>query len=292
MARLALLISAALSVAGALRVPSAERGPATAVCIAGNARTLPRSDVAAGLERFVKRQEGSSLVGLEHPDVYAYITLEGAQPKGQEGWNFVAENVSRMAAEGALRAVQPVASMLVDDADEVTPENLDEYILNRRECFTNGFFKKLPQLMRRTMNQLVHFQRCMDLVVEKEKELDRQYEVVIISRPDISYSPATLDLKAVAQGTFLCQKDWVMVFPRKVAGLLLAERARPLSCQVGQPCCGHVGQSEVLWEYLLGVRPDNRGSCHCGPSLEETGPLIQKTDQNIGRIARPEKLDD
>mmetsp|Transcript_107330 Transcript_107330/g.313849 ORF Transcript_107330/g.313849 Transcript_107330/m.313849 type:complete len:298 (+) Transcript_107330:69-962(+) len=280
-----------LVVAGAIRAPMpAGDLPTTAVCIVGNARTLPKPAVYKSLERFVNGLNATGLVQQQHADAFAFVTLEGAPPKGQTGWNWVAVDVSKEEAMTALRPINPVKVVLEPKSDEVTWNNIDKYVRNREACFTNGYWLKTPEGLRRSANQIVHWQRCLDLVVEQEQKVGRKYSVVIITRPDLAYNRNGLDLKPVAEGRFMSQRDWVMVMPRQIAGLLLKkDRARPLSCEKGEPCCGKVGQSEVLWEFLMGVRPDNRGSCQCGPSAAETGPLSQQTGIFLATIARPER---
>mmetsp|Transcript_142445 Transcript_142445/g.442923 ORF Transcript_142445/g.442923 Transcript_142445/m.442923 type:complete len:299 (+) Transcript_142445:50-946(+) len=280
-----------LRLAAALRVPAAREDlPRTAVCVSGNARTMPQ--VATAFHMFVNQMlPGSGIVRQGHPDVFAYITLQGAGPKGQKGYDFVAANVSREVVEAALRPVQPVKYILEPNPDEVTPENIDSYVRHRKECFSSGYYSRTPDGLRRTLNQLVHWQRCLDLMVEQERVSGQQYEAVVITRPDITYyKDRFIDLKAVAEsGHYVGWKDLTMVMPRRVAGLLLGPRARPLSCARGQRCCGKVGQSEELWEYIMGVRVDNRGSCNCGPSAKETGPLVPQTNMSIGKIFRPDR---
>merc|ERR1719210_853564 len=90
----------------------------------------------------------------------------------------------------------------------------------------------------------------------------------------------------------LRQKDWVMVLPRKVAGGLMNKlKAKPLTCSVGEPCCGTVGSSETLLEYLTGIKSFDSDSCKCAPQATEVGHLDQrKTNLYIGRIIKSQDI--
>jgi len=284
------LVLSLLTPAAALRVQSASTvAPSTAVCVVGDARTLPK--VQGDLHQFVGRLPGSGLVRQGHPDVFAYVTLEGAPPKGQEGWDFPAVNVSREEAEGALRPLQPARSVLVDSSNEVTEENIDKYVKGRTQCFSVGYYNRTPGALRRSVNQLTHWQRCLDLIVEQELAMNQRYSVVVIARPDMGYNMSTtLDLEAVAEkGYFLNQRDLVMVMPRLAADQLLRQVARPLTCHLHWKCCskGRMDSSEKIWEYLLGIYSDDRERCNCGPSAAQSGITRQFLDQPIGWIVRP-----
>lgn len=262
----------------------------TALCLVGNARTLPRREAHESLFRFLtdKELDVTGLRGGRGPDVFAYVTLEGAGPKGQKGWDFRAANVTRQEVLDALQRLGPVAVATDSRAEEVTEENIDSYVLHK-ECFANGFWKKSPGTLQRSLNQLVHMQRCLDLVLEQEKNSSQSYDAVILARPDLFYHTGHhAELNMIArENAFLSQKDWVMAMPRWMASYLL--EARPLRCSPGEACCGRIGQSEELWEYLMGVRPDNRRSCNCGPNGTWTVPVNSRTDWVVGRIVRPER---
>jgi len=246
------------------------------------------------LQAFVKSLKAPGLARARHPDVFGYITLQGAAPKGQKLWNFEAANATKQEVDGALDPLDPVDLATVEESDEVTHENIDRYIVNRNPCFQGEYTFLVPDAVRRTANQLVHWQHCLDMVVEQERKSLARYEVVMIARPDVSYNvdrSRGIDLQEVANGRVYTNKDWIFLMPRKVAGLLLSPtRARPLRCNRGEPCCGELDRSEKIWEYLMGVKVDSRASCNCGPSFWETGPLRINQDHMFTNIVRPKLL--
>jgi len=264
--------------------------PTTAMCIAGNARTLPMHSVRTSLSNFTRELKTRGFQQSRGPDVFAFLTLEGAGPKGQKDWNFGAVNVRQDDAVSALTPLNPIKVVTDPESDEVTADNIDQYVVNREQCFSRGYWKKTPDGLRRSMNQLVHWQHCLDLIVDYEKVVGKKYDAVIIARPDLNWGSAegTNMFNVAFKRHFLCHKDWVMAMPRWMMDYLIdPAKARPLRCNPGEACCGTVGQSEVLWEYLMGVRPDNRSSCHCGPNGTWAAPVHENILWNAARVARP-----
>lgn len=284
----ALLLAAVLGAAGALRhtAPTAPPKPATAMCVVGNAGTLPFSEMHKSLHKFMTRLNGTGLTRSDKPDMFTYVTLQGLE-KNREGYGYLGQNTSYDQALYAIMVVGPVAYKIDQDAYEVTAKNVDQYIKNKETCFNNGVWQDSPRALRKSLNQLVQWQHCLKLVFHQERIVGKKYDVVVLARPDIAYKKDTeMDLSLVANaGRVYRQRDWIMVLPRKVAGGLMNKtKTKPLTCNPGEPCCGKVGSSEQLLEYLTGIGGTSFDSCNCGPKVEETGPIDQKTNLFIGRV--------
>uniref|UniRef100_A0A7S1RDR8 Uncharacterized protein n=1 Tax=Alexandrium catenella TaxID=2925 RepID=A0A7S1RDR8_ALECA len=293
-----LCVAATLSVACALRIDGqgnqeepdldheeVKTGPATAVCIVGNAGTLPFSSMHNSLHGFVSHLNGTGLL-KQSVDFYSYVTLQGLE-KNREGYGYLAQNASYEQALYGVMTVGPIAYKIEQDHYEVTENNVNLYVNNRESCFTNGIWADSPKAMRKSLNQLAQWQHCLKMVFHQERIVGKKYEVVVLARPDIVYRKDTeLNLNLVAsEGHVLRQRDWVMVLPRRVAaGLMDKKKTKPLTCSQGEACCGKVGSSETLLEYLTGIGATNFDACNCGPKVEETGPIEQTTNLYIGRV--------
>ena len=97
-----------------------------AVCIAGNLRTFTASNVFPDIRPFHEKLWGSKV------SFFLYGTLEGAGPKNQTGHNRPAINeTNQTALKMALTSLRPQAVELVANAEDVTEENIAQYVLHQ-----------------------------------------------------------------------------------------------------------------------------------------------------------------
>ena len=97
-----------------------------AVCIAGNLRTFTVPVVFSQIRPFHEKLWGSKV------SFFLYGTLEGAGPKNQRGHNRPAINeTNQTALDIAVTSLRPEAVEFVENAEEVTEENIAQYVLHQ-----------------------------------------------------------------------------------------------------------------------------------------------------------------
>jgi len=259
-------------------------GPTVAMCLSGNARSFPEPRVLTGLQRFLS--SGREQAQL---DVFAHLTLQGADPKGQEGWNFRKLDASQRDVELALKSLRTTAHAVELSSDTVNSSNLQKYVAHE-ECFSVGYFGESRDHLIRSCNQFVHIQRCLQLIKAHEEQRNTTYGTVMVARPDLIYSAdcdwssdLKIDFNLVEAGTtvyYSAKWDWLLVMPRRAAADLAV--VLPLQCAPGQECCRRIGDSENLFEYTLGF-PTIHDDCPLGTKYENEVAL----NRSCFGIARP-----
>lgn len=259
-----------------------------AMCVSGNLRTFTSVRVSGTIRPFLRRLGGSGLAGpTTEPDLFVYGTLNSAAAKKQYKFGFAPLNLTEESVVRVLKskAVNVTAFELALEAEEVTEDNVDAYIGNRHECFwtSSGFWRETKYLTR-SLNQLVHLQRCVDLVVKHEEDVGSKYDIFLAGRPDLSYYLPERNWFTLKhyEGVVMHQWDWFMALPRVLmSNLIDPGYARPLNCTPGEVCCRRVQSSEQMLEYLLGASMNLGGySCKCSPrqwptSLVDVGELVR-----------------
>jgi hypothetical protein len=97
-----------------------------AVCIAGNLRTFTVPVVFSQIRPFHEQLWGWTV------SFFLYGTLEGAGPKNQTGHNRPAINeTNQTALKMALTSLRPQAVELFANAEDVTEENIAQYVLHQ-----------------------------------------------------------------------------------------------------------------------------------------------------------------
>jgi len=225
-----------------------------ALCLAGNARTFPESDVISNLETFLQDLQADKSCTTPKVDLFAYMTLTGDRDKDQPGMNSSQINASRQAVEGALEMLNATTFEAVDEAGEVTVENIGEYVVGL-QCFKGGYWGNIKRLVR-SVNQLRHVQGCLQQVIQHEARTGEAYDVVMISRPDFIYSDnaewSTFIWNISVTGQMRHKKDWFLALPRPVVDAFFdPKRSMPLTCHPGDACCHHVQRSEDMFEYIV-----------------------------------------
>eukprot|EP00435_Cladocopium_sp_Y103_P059143 s1620_g21.t1 len=205
---------------------------------------------------------------------FLYGTLVGAGPKNQSGHNLRAINeTNRTALKIALSSLRPEAVEFVENAEDVTEENIAQYVLHQ-ECFRDiqftdpvdgvAFFENRLRFLR-GLNQLAHVISSLEMMMRFEKARGRRFKVVILTRPDMRYD-VSRDVawvpKWVSKGKVALQMDFWVAVPRA-----LAERffllGKILTCSPSDHfCCRKIDRSESLWEYLTGAVHSSKG-CKC-----------------------------
>ena len=252
---------------------SAQSG-GVAVCIAGNLRTFTDPDVFSQIRPFYRK-----LFGFKRPlSFFLYGTLTGAGPKNQTLHNLPAINeYNETALNLAMAALRPAAVELVQNAEDVTEENLGQYV-RHLECFrqirptqtvdgVEAFFEN-PERFRRGLNQLAHMLRSLEMMMAHEEANSVKYRFVILTRPDLKYDQARLthELASIPswlrKGQVVLQMDHWTAMPRPLAQRFHA-LGKVLSCSPQEECCRKIDRSESLWEYLTGAVHGNFGRCAC-----------------------------
>lgn len=261
-----------------------------AMCIHGNARTFAEADVLDSLKMLTSKLRQRADV-----DIFAHLTLSGAAPKGQKGRDFPAVSIERSEAERALATVNSTAFSLEDSSETVTVDNIDEYAHNAKECFSAGWWKE-PEHLARSLNQLLHMKQCIQQVRESEAHQKVTYDSFILARPDLIYKEqckfeGQFDFEGVANGTHIYRvRDWFMVIPRRLVDKLFA--ATPLTCSPGERCCGRIGNSEDMFEHLIGIHSYPSGPASwCDLSTESFKELGMYLYEKCISIKRPATLD-
>ena len=117
--------------------PSGANPDGVAVCIAGNLRTFTASNVFPHIRPFYEKLWRSSSIS-----VFLYGTLEGAGPKNQSGHNRPAINESNQTAlDIAVTSLRPEAVEFVENAEDVTEENIAQYVLHQVRVGEMGHVK-------------------------------------------------------------------------------------------------------------------------------------------------------
>ena len=97
-----------------------------AVCIAGNLRTFASPSVFTQIRPFYEKLWGSKV------SFFLYGTLAGAGPKNQTHRNLAAiHETNQTALKMALTSLRPEAVELVANAEDVTEENIAQYVLHQ-----------------------------------------------------------------------------------------------------------------------------------------------------------------
>ena len=97
-----------------------------AVCIAGNLRTFTVPVVFSQIRPFHEKLWGSKV------SFFLYGTLAGAGPKNQTNHNLPAINESNQTALNiAVTLLRPETVELVTNAEDVTEENIAQYVLHQ-----------------------------------------------------------------------------------------------------------------------------------------------------------------
>jgi len=278
--RRVLLPAALLVSTGAMRTDDAK--PLVAVCVTGSTALVPQDLLRSNLQAFVQGLNGAGLVKESQPDVFAYVNLKGLGQGFKRAWEYAGQH--KFAKPANLTDLFTVYKTSAR-AQFVTEKNLDDYIQDRH-CFDNREWKGSPTALLTSLNKIYDWQTCLKGVQDKEKSSGKKYDVIVFTRPDLSYARTQVDVSAISKhNTVFSQTDKLMMLPRRVAFLLLdGKKTWPLRCSAGSSCCGMVGSSETLQEYLLGVNPAGSKSCHCGPGEDETGIMVHHPNLEVARF--------
>lgn len=241
-----------------LSIPQRSKA-AAAICLTGGVRTFMSPKVSQSFSQFITTMESdfSGLASGDRPDLFAYISTVDAPPKNQAGMLFTTQPVRKDELEILLRQLNFTEFKLLEDAAEVTIANVDSYALDREACLQFGFWHDVAMLAR-SVSQLTKAQHCLDLVLAHEKRMGSMYDFVMLTRPDFFYRASQnykVNMSSVLHKDYVFyQKDWYFAMPRSVVSNMLDPlRARPLTCSRGSKCCGQPWNSEIMWEYVLGV---------------------------------------
>lgn len=264
--------SCALQLAG----EKAEDKQTVAWCVVGLSRTFTDPKAHESLRTFLQDSGGAGIINKNSPDVFAYISLD-------DHVSYVVRdgvNNSKSDVEAALKVVGTVQSRFIDNPTEVVEETLSDHVDHLDECFSDGFWK-LRHRMVGSVNQILHMQSCVDMIIEEEKQLHQQYDIVVLARPDIMYYPSDSPLMGahffdeLRKGIVVHESDHVFVLPRAVAQRLASDGKKILSCSPGEKCCRKVQQSEDMFEFKLGFQVKYSGSCGC--STEHVPAVLKKS---------------
>eukprot|EP00435_Cladocopium_sp_Y103_P045014 s2034_g12.t2 len=170
---------------------------------------------------------------------FLYGTLAGAGPKNQTGFNRPAINeTNRTALKIALSSLRPEAVEFVENAEDVTEENIAQYVLHQ-ECFRDiqftdpvdgaAFFEDRLRFLR-GLNQLAHVISSLEMMMRFEKARGRRFKEVILTRPDLRYGvtrdshrwnrdiiPWARVPKWISKGNVALQMDFWVDMPRALA---------------------------------------------------------------------------
>lgn len=276
---LAALVLVARSCGLQLEREKPEQDQTVAWCIVGLSRTFPDPKVHNSLHTFLQETGGVGIVNKKGPDVFAYMSLSDhvsyVYRKGV--------NNSKSDVLAALKAVGSVRSQIIENPTDVVNETLGDHVEHLDECFSDGFWK-LRHRMVGSINQILHMQSCVDMIIEEEKQLQQKYDIVVLARPDLLYYPSdarymgTHFFDELRDGTVVHESDHVFVLPRAVAQRLASDGKKILTCSPGEKCCGKVCQSEDMFEFKLGFVVKYSGSCEC---TDEQVPSVLKKSWDL-----------
>lgn len=234
-------------------------------CLTGSARTFPDPAVWKSFKDVLDHSGAVGHVRKTQPDVFAYVASEDATAyTGRDQVDTKKEKI-----EATLKAVNAVRYRVVQSPEDISEETLSEHVAHLDECYpTEGFYWSRRMHMANSLNQLLHFGKCMELVDEQESHNGVKYDVVVLSRPDLQYDAPASDyadqlFSNVYNGTAAHESDHWMALPRKVAQRLMPAGPKLLTCAPGQKCCKKIGRSEDMFEYKLGMPIAYSGPCKC-----------------------------
>jgi len=255
------------------KIEDTEGHKPVAMCIAGTARTFVSDSVTDSLNRFVEQVGMEGMANSSRPDLFAMLAVDDEVAYS----SMKPKNDSYSDVVQALRKIHAVSFSIADSPVEVVEDDIDSLVQNRDTCFSGPGFWQNPKHFARSLNQLVHIQKCLQLVKEYEEARAKEYSVIVIARPDIVYDKVEPSLLAdVLTGTILHHRDWFMAMPRRYMNQLLPdETGKLLHCKPGMPCCGKVTRSEDMLELFLGV-PMSVGegrSCGCSPKRTKSSEI-------------------
>lgn len=242
------------------------------MCLYGIARTLTTETVQVSIEMFLSKVGARGLESTGQPDLFAYLArIDDVAYADRPHLDGHLVDIER----AMLRL--NVVSYGITSASEVDELDMDTVLPNEKQCFRSGFWIERSNLQR-SLNQLVHMQKCLELIIQYETTVQRKYDSVIVARPDIVYDswrivPGILD--PVAGGKVVHWRDWFMALPRDTLPRLLpGEGPVLLRCLPGERCCNTVTRSEGMFEHLTGVNMESWSkSCMCTllPEQEQDG---------------------
>lgn len=235
-----------------------------AVCLSGTARTLTNDEVADSLKTFMAEVAVPGFHSKTQPDLFAYLALGDQVSYSCRD----TVNASRATVRRVLDRAGATNYTLVDMPNETTDAHVGEFLGHKDECFTEGVWA-LPLKGSAALSQIIHMQKCLGLVIEEESKFKRQYDVVVIARPDLIYwSPFPEDFLSDVfnNDTVVHDSDHFIAMPRHVANGLVPKGRKLVDCAPGMKCCGKANRVEDLLEFLLGVSVAHAGNCQCAES--------------------------
>jgi len=238
--------------------------PLTAFCVVGNSRTFPSREVYTSLGKFLGNLSVAGTSSPTRADLFVHMTLQTDQSK-EAPWGVESKNNSREDIEKALDTLNPVSVRLSEEAGKLTMNNIDDFVKPDASCFKRGFWGSDHRYLVRSMNQLLHLQECIDTMMTFEKEKGVQYDLFMLSRPEMVYSlPVESSfLDDAFAGRVPHEADFFLALNReKVQKLIEPDRARPFVCE--GDCCDHMDRSEKMFTHLLSAPICWRTSIHVG----------------------------
>jgi hypothetical protein len=155
--------------------------------------------------------------------VYMYLKLTDPGPKGQEGWNFKYKDVEHSMIIDKIQKIQTDYSTLnieykLLNGDEITDNELILQVKNRNLYYKHlGEDKKLARAMQCHYN----FYRCGLHVLEKEKDIECNFDYIVYVRPDLFFTNSCNNINmynnsivTLGMGPNIVNNDHIAIIPR------------------------------------------------------------------------------
>jgi hypothetical protein len=235
-----------------------------AMCLAGTARTFTEPVVLNSLQNMLRTIHVSGLTNVGAPDMFAFLALQDAE-----------QNAARAMINGDDHAVKQALVSIkavkyhIDAAPEglIKNETIPELIPHHDECYQvhdRYFWCNSVYHFLNSVNQAAHTKECVKLIEDYEQQMGKKYAVVILTRPDLRYFenlPENLLQPVFDEGKVVHENDVFMAMPRNVIDGINTHWDAFMQCKPGDSCCGTIGRSEELYEYLFGFEVAGGGWC-------------------------------
>jgi hypothetical protein len=158
--------------------------PNVMVIMCGNCRTFQKC-IDSCYDNVISKLFSSEEVNIS---LYLYLKLTDPGPKGTEGWNYIYDNLDRMAIISKINDIKERYKLDIDytllDSNEITDEELLSQVKDRSKYL--GVYAKDSVLLR-GLHCHYNFEKCGEYILEKEASSGKTFDSFIYIRPDLYF---------------------------------------------------------------------------------------------------------